>query len=332
MLIAVNFHYIRPSFVSRFEAIHGVTPEQFERQIQTLARLGNFVSGDDIRRAVAGQRDLPARAIVLTLDDGLREQFELAWPILSRLGVPAMFFINTEPIVGRRILTVHKIHILRSEVAPDAFLAMLRRHADAAGIPLEHDIDAERARIQYEYDTPDVARLKFLLNLTLTASERAVLIDQCFAERFEGLEAQVSEQLYMDPYQIGQLARDGGVGVHGHEHLPLGMMPAVEIGGQIAPCVRYLDMMIGYRPFALSYPFGEREACSLQAAAVAAQYGIEFAFTMERAGNPNLDYPLHLGRFDCNDVPGGKRPYWPDERFFASAARASWHRASSVLS
>ena len=150
MLIAVNFHYIRPSFDSRFDAIHGLTPEQFERQIETLARIGAFVSADDVRLAVAGQRALPARAIVLTLDDGLREQFDLAWPILSRLGVPAIFFINTEPIVSHRILTVHKIHILRSEVAPDAFMDMLRRHADALGIVLGHEIDAERARIQYQ--------------------------------------------------------------------------------------------------------------------------------------------------------------------------------------
>ncbi|MQA28701.1 MAG: polysaccharide deacetylase family protein [Luteitalea sp.] len=326
MLVAVNFHYVRPSFEARFEAIHGLTPEQFGRQVETLSRIGTFVSADDIRDAVAGIRTLPDRSIALTLDDGLREQYDHAWPVLRRLGVPAIFFINTDPILNRRLSTVHKIHLLRSEVAPEHFLAMLHRHGDALGIRLARGIDAERARVQYEYDTPEVARLKFLLNLTLTAAERDRLIDRCFEEHSDGEEARISQTLYMDAGQVGCLGHERAIGLHGHRHLPLGLLSPEAAEEQITLCSAHLEVLTGYRPFALSYPFGERQACSSQAAAVAARQGIEFAFTMERAGNHDLGQPLHLARFDSNDVPGGKRPYWSSELFFASAPAATWCR------
>ncbi|MFN6204671.1 MAG: hypothetical protein ACK496_19660, partial [Acidobacteriota bacterium] len=46
-------------------------------------------------------------------DDGLREQYEQAWPRLCRLGIPAIFFANTRPIAEKRLLDVHKIQLVR---------------------------------------------------------------------------------------------------------------------------------------------------------------------------------------------------------------------------
>lgn len=331
MLIAANFHYIRAEFAGRYEAIHGLTPAQFEQQVVALTRIGTLVGADDIREAVTGRRALPARAIALTLDDGLREQYDEARPILRRLGVPAIFFVNTDPILNRRVSTVHKIHLLRSDLAPEAFAAMLHRHGEAVGIPLARGVDAERARVQYEYDTPEVAQLKFLLNLTLTAAERDRLIERCFEEHFAGEEARISDRLYMDADQLRQLGDERSIGVHAHQHLPLGLMPAGDAAQQIGRCRDHLAAIIGYAPFALSYPFGEKEACSREAAAAAAEQGMVFAFTMERAGNPDLNHPLHLARFDANDVPGGKRPYWSAETFFARIPPARWCRTSDAV-
>src|SRR5262245_799072 len=98
MLAAINFHYVRPRFDAPFDGIHGVTPSQLEEEIRRLARVVSFVSGRQIADAARGRTPLPERAVVVTFDDGLREQMEHALPVLNRLGVPAMFFVNTAPI------------------------------------------------------------------------------------------------------------------------------------------------------------------------------------------------------------------------------------------
>ena len=98
MLVAVNFHYIRPAFDFPYPGIHGISPEQFASQLKLCGAIGRFVSGAELRAAVEGQRALADPALIVTFDDGLREQFDHAWPILRELEIPAIFFINTLPI------------------------------------------------------------------------------------------------------------------------------------------------------------------------------------------------------------------------------------------
>lgn len=88
-----------------------------------------------------------------------------------------------------------------------------------------------------------------------------------------------------------------------------------------------LSQWIGRRPFAFSYPYGGKDACSPEAGRAAAAAGFTYAFTMERAGNAkeNFQHPFHLARFDCNDVPGGKscNGLTPDE-FWARVPPGVW--------
>src|SRR5437879_1520972 len=127
MLIVVTYHYVRPTFEAPFAGIHGVTPAQLEGQLRRLATAGEFVSGRDVLDAVRGTGCLPERAILITFDDGLREQCEHALPVLRRLGIPGMFFVNTQPIALGTVSTVHKIHLLRAHTPPERLEALLQR-------------------------------------------------------------------------------------------------------------------------------------------------------------------------------------------------------------
>ena len=134
MLIAVNFHYVRPRFDYPYEGIHGVTIDQFRRQLALLAEKAPFVSAADVRAAVRGERLLPQQCWLVTLDDGLKEQYEYAWPVLRSLGIPAIFYVTTDSIQNRRLAAVHKIHLLRATVAPETLAWAMDRHALQLGI------------------------------------------------------------------------------------------------------------------------------------------------------------------------------------------------------
>src|SRR5205823_7871916 len=107
MLIVVNYHYVRPTYDLPYPGVHGVTPAQLEAQLRLLATVAEFVSGQQVREAVRGTGRLPPRAILVTFDDGLREQFEHGVPVLRRLGIPAVFFVNTHPIASATVSSVH---------------------------------------------------------------------------------------------------------------------------------------------------------------------------------------------------------------------------------
>jgi peptidoglycan/xylan/chitin deacetylase (PgdA/CDA1 family) len=329
MLLAVNFHYVRETGSVAQPGIHAITPVELRRRLEGLSRMGTFVSQADIQAALAGKMPLPSRSMIVTLDDGLKEQYEHAWPVLWQLGIPAIFFVNTAPIVLGTVSTVHKIHLLRSEMSSTQFLALLEQHASRLGIEITlRKESAQAAASHYRYDSPEIAHLKYLLNFLLGPEQCERLINSCFEEQFPGQEAGISRELYLDSRRIAELGRHDCIGTHSHEHLPLGLLPDHQIERQIQLSLDLLESWTERRPCALSYPYGSAEACSRQAARIAARLGILFAFTMERAGNPMLDDPLLLARFDNNDMPGGKASRWPAETLFESVPAASWHRTS----
>ena len=321
MLVAVNFHYVRPSFDAPYPSIHGLTPAQFEAQLKVLGRAGNFVSASQVRERVRGGK-LPERSVLVTFDDGLREQFEHALPVLKKLGIPALFFINTAPNVEGRVLTVHQIHLLRSVVSPVDFLAMLQRAAVAKGIELGGTVPVDLACAQYPYDTEEAARLKYLLNACLTEAQRSALADLCFAEVFPGRGAKMARDLYMDAGQIHAL--DGSIGSHTHAHLALGLIGEEAACREIESSMTHLEGWLERRPFAVSYPYGSREICTKRVGELTAAAGADFAFTMERAVNRTFASPHHLTRIDCNDAPGGKSCKFGSEEMFDALPEPSW--------
>ncbi|HEX4143231.1 MAG TPA: polysaccharide deacetylase family protein [Pirellulales bacterium] len=327
MLIAVNFHYVRPSFAYPYPGIHGISPAQFASQLKLLRRVGSFVSAAELRRTVERQQPLASPSLVVTFDDGLREQFDHAWPILRELDIPAIFFINTLPIATGTIAAVHKIHLVRAHLEPAEFERRLRHKAAERGLSLPTENDAAAATNHYIYDTPAAAQLKFLLNFSLPPAARDAIVAEVFDERFPGREMAMSRQLYLEPEQIAELGRHEAIGSHAHDHLPLGLLPTAAIETQTAMASHYLSDWAGYAPYAMSYPYGSREACSVTAADVARRCGIRFAFTMERAANPDLSRPLHLARFDNNDLPGGKAARWGIDKLFEGGGSPKWFEA-----
>lgn len=349
MLIAVNHHYIRPRFAAPYPSIFGVTPDAFAAQLALLAKAAPFVGLADVVAAVRDGRPLPERCWLITFDDGLREQHALAWPILRKLGVPAAFFVNTAPVLERRIEPVHALHLLRARVAPERIERELPRIAASLDIELPgmgapSDASATesnagegsngnyaRVREVYRYDAPEVGRLKYALNFGLLPIERRRLLDACLQELLGETAETAAGDLYMTPEQIRELGRCGCIGTHGHEHVALGRLPTRHIYQQIRISCELLESWTGAGPAALSYPYGSADACDARTAEVAAEAGMRVAFTMERAGNATLDEPLRLARCACNDLPGGSRPLWTIDRVFAEIAGRECAREAAGL-
>lgn len=72
-----------------------VDPRVFRFQMEFIQEHFNVISPDDFL-----QSHLPARAALVTFDDGLRGYFQNAVPILAELQIPSLIFLNMEPIQG----------------------------------------------------------------------------------------------------------------------------------------------------------------------------------------------------------------------------------------
>jgi peptidoglycan/xylan/chitin deacetylase (PgdA/CDA1 family) len=78
-----------------------ITPQDFEKQMQELKDRGITVIGmQDLLAWKRGDKNIPPRCAVLTLDDGWKSQYEVGWPILKKFGYPFTLFIYTEGVRG----------------------------------------------------------------------------------------------------------------------------------------------------------------------------------------------------------------------------------------
>jgi peptidoglycan/xylan/chitin deacetylase (PgdA/CDA1 family) len=65
----------------------------FERHMELIARRFSAVSLDDVALFLNGDKTLPQRAVAITFDDGYKDNFRYAAPILNRFGIPATFYV-----------------------------------------------------------------------------------------------------------------------------------------------------------------------------------------------------------------------------------------------
>jgi peptidoglycan/xylan/chitin deacetylase (PgdA/CDA1 family) len=314
-LLAVGYHYVSAEPAPAPRAMFPVSTDALQAQLQLIGRSFEFVSRDELLGAVAGGGSLPERACVVTFDDGLRCQLELGFPVLERLGIPAIFFVAGKPLAEGRVLYVHKVHALRERVADDELLRL-------AGSP---EVPLEVAREHYRYDEPDAARVKYLLNMALPLEERERVVGAAFADVFPDEEA-FARELYMSREDVRALEGRGALGAHSYAHEPLALLRPEQLDRDLERVTSLLEEIAGARPRAFSYPHGTPSTVDVPTARRLAAAGYLVAFTMERALNRSLDEPLLLGRLDANDAPGGKRPL--DEipparsRYFAEAVPA----------
>lgn len=75
--------------------LQGLKPDWFEEQIEYIGRHYNVISLSELNRCFENGLKVPKNSVVLTLDDGFRDNFENAFPILERHHFPATIFLVT---------------------------------------------------------------------------------------------------------------------------------------------------------------------------------------------------------------------------------------------
>lgn len=93
------YHYISvpPDGANKYRVNLSVEPDRFRAQMQYLADSGyTTIDLYDLSRAITNKEELPDKPIILTFDDGYKDIYENAWPIMQEFGFTGTFFIPTE--------------------------------------------------------------------------------------------------------------------------------------------------------------------------------------------------------------------------------------------
>ena len=130
------YHYIRPQPSMLWDPMGfrlSVEPDVFNAQLDWLAANGyHTVTFDQIRAYFAGTQALPSRPVVITLDDGYRDLYTAAYPLLRAHAFTAVAYIV--PNFVDRYEYVTRDQILDMDHGGIEIASHTMNHANLAGM------------------------------------------------------------------------------------------------------------------------------------------------------------------------------------------------------
>ncbi|MAG25865.1 hypothetical protein CMI47_09830 [Candidatus Pacearchaeota archaeon] len=296
MLLVVNYHYIRDKIPHM--GIHPITPSFFKKQLELISTNGyKFVSVDDVNKVLKTKKNtLPEKSCLITFDDGLKESYDIGLSILDDMGIPAFFSIISDTIINDKLVGVHKLQYLRTQVDTEDIEYFLSSDIET--------LDKKSILNQYPFDDTAVAKIKYLLNFVNPG-----LVDKLFSEFITIPEKDIATKLYMDKDQIKDLYNRGFLGTHSKSHKPLAALADDVLFDDIKSSINDIENLCGGTVKSISYPYGEKTAVDSRVVDVCEELGLVSGFTMFRGINDS-DYffknPYMLKRLDTTEVFGGK--------------------------
>jgi len=101
-LIIFNYHriYTQPLLTQYNEGVFAHSEDVFLAQMKWINNNFNIINEDELINILDGKVTLTGRNAMITFDDGYIDNYELAFPILQHLKIPATFFIACNQIEG----------------------------------------------------------------------------------------------------------------------------------------------------------------------------------------------------------------------------------------
>lgn len=298
-LAVFTYHRIaEPDADPYYDPVISATPGSFRAQVEEIARRLRVLTLAEAMECLTAPGPWRAPAALITFDDGYRDNFEVAAPILRDRGIPATFFLPTAfletprlPWWDRVACLIKRTRVRRLE---------LPRQADGGGPPpLTIDLDA----------TPRAEAIRAIIAAFL---DETIADDRWFlamlADRAEVAldDEAMGRELFASWDQVRRLTRpESGlsVGSHGHSHRKLAGLAGDDQRGELADSKRILEERLGYEVVALAYPYGWPGAYTAETKALAAAVGYRAAFAaIEGINRPGAMDPFEVRRFN---VGGG---------------------------
>jgi peptidoglycan/xylan/chitin deacetylase (PgdA/CDA1 family) len=131
-----------------------VTPAAFEAQMAFLARHGySVIPLSRLPAFLEGRASLPPKPVIITIDDGYRSTFEVAFPVLKRHGFPATVFLYSDFVGAPDALTWAQMR----EMAQSGLIDIQPHSKSHANLTLRLPNETEaryRERTRREIDAP----------------------------------------------------------------------------------------------------------------------------------------------------------------------------------
>ncbi len=267
-LIVLNYHRIGNYQEAIGDpGVYSATASEFDQQLQFLKSEFEVM---DPKRMQGGLDDIQAgktrrASVLLTFDDGYKDNVENALPLLRKHALAAAFFVPSEFIGSRDVPWWDEISYCIKSAGQSRFvLTYPKRLAVDLGVQGFANVSREVLRLYKDPAMLDSAR--FIGELR--AACQGDVIPLSF------------EQMFFSPSDMVAMQAAGmTIGAHGHSHKLLARLSAEDELQEIETATGMLQDVLGARPRLFAYPVGSRTAFSARTQTVLKSLGYDYAFS-----------------------------------------------------
>jgi peptidoglycan/xylan/chitin deacetylase (PgdA/CDA1 family) len=274
--------------------------EHLERVLRLLHEHYEFVPLREAVSMLRGERAARPHCMVLTFDDGYRNNFTHALPVLERLGIPATFFVCTGMTGTSRAYWIDRL---------DYAIQHLPRDGRSV------QIGAQRIPLRFE-SRESLAESYLALRLALKRTYRDdfdARVTALAEELEEGAGTALADVIGGDPWaatmsweDVGEAARRGvEIGSHTVDHVRLSHVDEQTAWQQMVRSREAVERELGASCQSLAYPNGDHDARVADAArragyacALGTVSGLnapgDDLFRLRRINFPTRSHPDHV--------------------------------------
>ena len=283
-----------------------VSPDNFSAQLELLRRRRRPMPLAELTRELEQGR-CPRSAVVVTFDDGYRDNLVAALPVLEAFDVPATVFCTAGVVGGDQAFWWDRLAGLL--LGPDRLPPVL-----ALDLPGEHKQVALQAAANYDAaqraadrlrqadDEPASARLDFYREVwgwlrSLAQEDRIVALDQI--ERWSGgRSTEVPRPLSREQARTLAASPLIEIGAHSVTHAALSTLSPDAQRSEIAQSKAQLEALLARPVLSFAYPFGDQ---GVDTAALVRDAGFRSSCTTEVAAVRARTDPFQLPRIAVGD-------------------------------
>jgi peptidoglycan/xylan/chitin deacetylase (PgdA/CDA1 family) len=227
-----------PSFYG-LKANVSATPENFGKQLDHLACHYSVIGLADCLAWVEGRRTLPRGALLITFDDGYRDNFTTALPLLAARGMPFVLFVTTGCVGDRQAFFWDQVG--------EAFRHVDRRCGD---LPL-------LGRTDWSANPDSVAERWVRAATRVPHAKRESILDQLSRALARPRQSQPPSGTYVTWSDLKSMQYQGGtIGAHTVTHPMTNTISVREFVREVLQSREEIESHLSQRVLSFSYPYG----------------------------------------------------------------------------
>lgn len=264
-----------------------ITEESFEKQIKYVSRRYKVIPLEQAVNAFVSDGHLPKNTAVITFDDGYRNNYKFALPVLQKYKVPATIFMTAGYIGTDDILPMDEAYLVvahsgnRSPLAfPEIGLGSLYFDTDEA------ILGSYNRTVSFLKKYPASEQKKYLK-----------ILKDALGSEYEHMDVR-EDFLLLSWEEIGELVSTGlvQVGAHTLSHQILSSVSFEEAEKEIIDSKYTLQKHIGHEITLFAYPNGAPEDYNIEHIRLLKENGFICSVTTTAKLNQPDDDPYQLGR------------------------------------